>query len=172
MDTTSLGLTAATAIDKALLLEEGETITIPCPSYDSMESLRSQLYKRKKTLAKAYRKMADSIYITRETNKHGWFIHLTKQHRVTGAFITGKDGSIRPFFDEKDLDTATFGDETEDQRIMRLMREDGKTEEEIAEYFAEKGEQDFDAAASKIEESQGLTSQDDDLELDVSKKRQ
>jgi len=164
------GATAEEIIGQAITLAEGGKIVIRCGSYDEMESLRTNLYKVRKALLKTNRALARMLWISRETRSDGWFVLVTKEKTVSNIVIIDKDGSVRPF--ERPEASMFPSSETEDQRIMRLMREDGKTEEEIAEYFAEKGEMDFDAAASKIEELQGLTSQDDELELDVSKKRQ
>ena len=162
-------LTAGQIMNMAIRMDEGEKVMVECVSYEEMESLRTHLYRVRSSLLKTHPSIANMLWISRKVDGDNYFVSVVKEKTVSNAFIIGKDGTIRPF--EKD-DAGMITSESEDQRIARLMREDGKTEEEIAEYFAEKGEQDFDAAASKIEESQGLTSQDDELELEVSKKRQ
>ena len=162
-------LTAGQIMNMAIRMDEGEKVIVECASYEEMESLRTHLYRVRSSLLKTHPSIANMLWISRKIDGDNYFVSVVKEKTVSNAFIVGKDGTIRPF--EKD-DAGMITSESEDQRIARLMREDGKTEEEIAEYFAEKGEQDFDAAASKIEKSQGLTSQDDELELDVSKKRQ
>ena len=161
--------TAGEIMNAAIRMEEGEKVTIQCEDYTEMENLRSHLYRVRRTLLKSHPTIANMLWISRKIDGDNYFVTVAKEKTVSNVFIIGKDGTTRPF---ERPEMGTLSNETEDQRIARLMREDGKTEEEIAEYFAEKGEQDFDAAASKIEEAQGLTSQDDELELDVSKKRQ
>jgi len=156
-------LTAGQIMNMAIRMDEGEKVIVECASYEEMESLRTHLYRVRSSLLKTHPSIANMLWISRKIDGDNYFVSVVKEKTVSNAFIVGKDGTIRPF--EKD-DAGMITSESEDQRIARLMREDGKTEEEIAEYFAEKGEQDFDAAASKLEELQGLTSQDDDLELE------
>ena len=162
-------LTAREIMDQAVTLNSGQRIAVQCASYNEMEALRTNLYKLRAMMLKKHRQLAYTLWVSRKIEGDNYFVIVTKETEIKNAVIINPDGSTEPMV-RKDVSTMTG--ETEDQRIMRLMREDGKTEEEIAEYFAEKGEQDFDAAASKIEEAQGLVNQDDELELDVSKKRQ
>ena len=146
-----IGMSGKDIIANAITLEDGESITIPCESYQEMENMRSQLYKRKKTLEKSHKGLADCLFISREIGKDTFTVFVTKEKLITKIFITGKDGSIRPL-KRIEMDTATG--ENEQERMVRLMREDGLSEEEIEDALAERGEDDFDKAATAIEESQ------------------
>jgi len=146
--------TAREIMDAAILLQDGERIITKCPSYEEMEKLRVYLYKTRTQMLKTHKEMAYSLYISRETNEEGFFVVVAKEMTVEGVVVIDKDGNVRPFTRKEHVPAA---DEDSTERMRRLMAEDGMTEEEIEDALAQKGEEDFDEAASKIEEMQGIT---------------
>ena len=126
-------LTAGQIMNMAIRMDEGEKVIVECASYEEMESLRTHLYRVRSSLLKTHPSIANMLWISRKIDGDNYFVSVVKEKTVSNAFIVGKDGTIRPF--EKD-DAGMITSESEDQRIARLMREDGKTEEEIGEYFA------------------------------------
>lgn len=152
------GITAREIMDAAMTLEEGEKSVTQCDSFQAMEALRSNLYKARKALLKTHRTLAYSLWISRETKDGNYFVNVSKEMSVSGTVIVSKDGEVRPF---ERIEPAVIGDETEAERMLRLMQQDGMTEEEIADALAEKGEDDFDKAASAIEEAQGVAVESD-----------
>lgn len=147
-----IGVTAREIIDQALILDEGDFVAIKCDSFEEMENLRKNLYKTRKTLLKVHKTLAYMLYISREIKDDGHYVFVTKEKTVSNVAIIGRDGTVRPF---ERIEPSVISDETEVDRIARLMREDGKTEEEISDTLAEMGEESFDAAAAKIEAAQG-----------------
>jgi cellobiose-specific phosphotransferase system component IIA len=146
-----IGITAREILDTAMTLAEGQRIVTQCNNYQEMESLRTNLYKARKALLKTHRTLAYSLYISREIKGDNFFVVITKELSVSNVVIIDKDGSIKPF---ERIESAVTGEETEEERMVKLMKEDGMTEEEISDFLAEKGEDEFDKAASKIEEAQ------------------
>lgn len=171
--------TAADIIDRAVSLEEGEDIVIPYSSYNELETMRIQLYKRRATLEKKHEAQADSIYISREVNrKEGTFLLLVKKAaRCTGLFIRDKDGNIKPFL-LPEREAFVPGSNSPVRTVMQ-MREDGWTDTRIEKYFRKEGLSDeeikrllgnnsqarreipFDEAAAIIEKSQGIVAEDE-----------
>ena len=147
-----MSVTANRIIDRAVLLEEGETIALPCPSYDAMEALRTQLYKVKQQLEKKHLAAARALYISRKARKGKWTIFVTKETGIPGAFIV-KDGEARP------LDLP---EETEEERAERL-----RTEDKALTFLEKEGQVEltFEEAASRIEAGQNLQGE---LEEEVS----
>ena len=149
------GFTAREIMDAAIELEDGGKIVARCNSHSEMEVLRTQLYKLRAALLKKHRALAYTLYISREiipdAKENNFLVIVSKELSVSNVAVVDKDGSVKPF---ERVEPTLVSDEDETERMERLMREDGKTEEEISDALAEKGQQDFDAAASKIEEAQ------------------
>jgi len=104
MEIAELGITAKEALRRTTKLKEGETLIVPCLSYGDMTSFRGQLWSRKKTLAKEDEMLADSIHVSQRATKKRWFICLTRERLIPGAFITYKDGSTKPLFTNTEVD--------------------------------------------------------------------
>ena len=145
------GITAREMLDAAIALEEGQKIVTQCDSYEEMESLRINLYKSRKALLKVHKALAYSLYISREIKGNNWFVTIAKELSVSKVIIVGKDGSVKPF---ERTEAAVGTEENEQERLVRLMKEDGLPELEIEEALTKQGEDDFDKAALKIEEAQ------------------
>lgn len=137
-------VTASKIIDRAILLEEGGTIVIPCISYTEMEKLRTRLYKLKSNLEKSYRDVAISLDIRRRVTRDKWTLFITKDANLSGIFIV-EDGETKPFYTgfEKEIEEKTET-KTEDE----IMEEVEETEKET--------KKDFDSVASEMEKAQGL----------------
>lgn len=145
-------VTASRVIDRAILLEEGGAIVIPCSSYEEMENLRTRLYKLKTQLAKNYREVALSLDIKRKVSTNKWVLFVTKDSSLSGVFIV-EGGEAKPFDDIKGFEET---EETEEKR----------KEEEIEEEV-----KDFDDIATEMEITQGLLSKDEEeTKIDVSEK--
>jgi len=134
-------------------LESGETVVVPCSSYKEMERIRTKLYREKARMFKKIGLRAEEVDITREILDEGeekkFIVYLSKSPGLPDAYIIDKAGKTRV------IDKPVLV-ETEQERMIRLMREDGMSEEEIDNTLHEKAEDDFDKAASKIEALQGL----------------
>jgi len=150
------GITAREIMDTAMTLEEGEKIVTRCNSYEEMEALRTQLYKIRKSMLKSHRTLAYTLYVSREVipdaKEDNYLVIVTKELTVSNVAIVTKDGSAKPF---TRVESAGVDEVV---RMAELMRQDGISEEEIETALAEKGEQDFNAAADKIEEAQAAES--------------
>jgi len=146
-----ISATAGEIIDQAMTLKEGGRITIQCHDYEEMENLRVNLYKTRKLLEKSHRAMARMLWISRQVTDGGWLVHVTKEKTVSNIVIVDGDGTVKPF---EHVEPAIIDGEADMDRVARLMKEDGKSEEEISDTMAEMGEQSFDVAAAKIEAAQ------------------
>lgn len=129
----NIPITASKLIDRAILLEEGGAIVIPCSSYEEMEKLRIRLYKLKGQLQKSCRDTALSLDIKRKVSTDRWTIFITKDADLPGVFIV-ENGKAKPFEDE----LPELPEEVEEVELQ------------------EKKEADFDDIAAEIEKAQGL----------------
>lgn len=142
-------------ISAATTLSEGDKIVIRCDSYEEMETLRKGLYRVKNILMKTNKALAYSLCVSREVEENSWHLVVTKELTASGVVIVRKNGAVEAL---TRVEPAFVDGEDETDRMRRLMEQDGVSEEEIETALAEKGEQDFDAAASKIEEAQAAVS--------------
>jgi len=162
-----ISATAGEIIDQAMTLKEGGRITIQCHDYEEMENLRVNLYKTRKLLEKSHRAMARMLWISRQVIDNGWLVHVTKEKTVSNIVIVDGDGTVKPF---EHVEPAIIDGETDVDRVARLMKEDGKTEEEISDTLAEMGEDSFDKAASRLEEIQAAGEAPESVEVVTGKK--
>lgn len=131
-----MSVTANRVMEAAILLNEGEIIALPCPTYNAMESLRTQLYKVKQQLEKKHPVMARTLYISRKIEDNNlaepkWTVFVTKETGVPEAFIIDRNGKAQPF---NLLDLAEpKEEETEEERIDRLKDEDRLMDEDSGE---------------------------------------
>lgn len=140
-------VTAPKLIDRAILLEEGGAIVVPCSSYEEMEKLRVRLYKLKQQLQGSYRDIALSLDIRRRVSTNRWTIFITKDVGFSGVFIL-EGGEAKPF----DLQ------EEEKEKEAELPPEEELEEKELAPAPAPAPvPEDFDDVAAEIERTQGLT---------------
>ena len=93
------GITAREILDTAITLEEGQKIVTQCSSFNKMETLRTKLYKGRKSLLKTSEAVADSLYISRKIEGNNFFVIIEKEISMTVGNITivDKDGNVKPF---------------------------------------------------------------------------
>ena len=131
-------ITVRLIFDKLLTMETGESMLIPCYSIPQRESLRVQLYREKKEWsAKGYGDY--DITISKETTDEGIFLRIQKTKKIDAIIIQKKDGSsnVLPVTEEVPEEYQVETTEGED-RIRKLMKENGKSDKEIEEYFSSK----------------------------------
>lgn len=131
-------ITAGKIIDRAILLEEGGVIVIPCSSYEEMEKLRTRLYKIRKQLERQHKELAFSLDITRKARKDKWTLYVTKDTGLSGVFVI-EAGEATPF---------GIKDKPEKEEVKEI--------EEIKEEV-----EDFDEVAAKIEAAQDLEEEEE-----------
>ena len=127
-------MSAKEVFDKAISLQDGETLLVPCNDLRQQESLRVSLaYHRRLFLD---RSAANFDIIISKSNQEGRpFIAISKVPRITSGFIISQDGSARVTSLKPDP-VSTIGREAlEVSRIRQAMKEDGMSEEEIEAYF-------------------------------------
>lgn len=129
-----ISVTASKLIDRAILLEEGGAIVIPCSSYEEMEKLRIRLYKIRRQLEKQHRDLSSSLDITRKVRKNKWTLYITKDTSLSGVFII-ESGEAKPFTSEQ------------------VLEEEG-SEELLESSELPESPEDFDDVAAKIEQAQ------------------
>lgn len=105
---------------------EGITILIPCQDERVQESIRSTAFYQRKRMPLT---LSDKIGIARYSHEGKLFVRIYPRE-VEELFTVGPDGEPIP------LDREAIS-QVEMQRIMELMRRDGKSEEEIAEAIKE-----------------------------------
>lgn len=134
-------ITASKIIDRAILLEEGGVIVIPCSSYEEMEKLRTRLYKIRSQLRNQHRELALSLDITRKVRENKWTLYITKDTHLSGVFII-EAGEATPF--------------TSEQAPEELSESSEPSE-------SSKPAEDFDKVAAKIEETQDLQGENEEM---------
>lgn len=119
---------AVELFQRALTLEAGGRIVIPCQDYYEMERVRVALYKQLNRLRRANRKLAEKLSISREFSSENakFMVYISHSAFIRDAFVELPDGSIKELVMPKP--------ETELDRICALMKEEGHTDEEIKEY--------------------------------------
>lgn len=142
----NIPVTASKIIDRAILLEEGGAIVIPCSSYEEMERLRIRLYKLKKELQKGYKDTAVSLDIKRKVTSDRWTLFITKDTALEGVFIV--EGG----------EAKAFEDEVKPPEEAKILKEPKEPE------VLKEPEADFDDIAEEIEKAQGLTKEEDNKE--------
>jgi ADP-ribose pyrophosphatase YjhB (NUDIX family) len=109
---------------KVLELDPGDTIAVPCGSFEEMETLRVAFYRERKKLSEVSPQAADGISISRvQTTDGDYFVYLKKMTDIPTALVIKADGSIKPLMQIPKVDEL--------ERIVCAMRLDGMTEEDI-----------------------------------------
>ena len=115
-------------IEKAILkvFMEGDIILIPCRDKANQQSIRSMSYQlRTRLIPPQY---INSIGISNFANGENLYVKIYKREEVE-LFTINEKGEISVIKEKVD---------SEDARIAELMREEGKSEDEISNYL--KGE--------------------------------
>ena len=136
-------------LDKAITLKDGGYIVMSFNDYADMEAFRSMLYKTRNVVASKNKTLARQLYISRHETDKGWNIIVSKETTISNVVIV-EDGEVKPF----ERTELPLSEENESDRMIRLMKEDGKSDEEIEDILSKKWEGDFDKAASILEAEQ------------------
>ena len=129
--------------DAALELGEGEKIVVNCTSYKQMESLRASLYRERQKWQQQTKDGSD-VGVTRRTDQGKYLLIVEKLDPLPDPVIITKDGQVKGIveLDTSDpvvvatSDTTSIHFSSERSRMVRLMKEDGMSDEEIAAHFA------------------------------------
>lgn len=116
--------TAKLIFAKAAVQPDGDPLVVTCTSFSEAERIRVGLYRERNKLFKTDPVLAARIFITRTKNSRGqWTIIVgAEEPKFTLETASGKPVDI---FQRSDLK------EREVERRLRLMREDGYSEEDI-----------------------------------------
>ena len=128
-------MSAKEVFDKAITLQDGESLLVPCNDLRQQESLRVSLaYHRRLYLDRSSANF--DILVSKTLQEGRAFISLSKVPRITSGFIVSKDGTARVTSLKPDPISQVGREALEVSRIRQAMKEDGMTEEEIDNYFA------------------------------------
>ena len=119
--------------DKAITLEEGETLLVPCHDTRHQESLRVGLsYQRRTFLDQA---SADfDIIVSKVRQNNQLFVALRKVPRITSGIIVAEDGTSRPT--SLKPEAPIQNEIISAARIIAAMRQDGIPEDQIQAYLS------------------------------------
>jgi len=140
------------AVRKVLLTNK--PTLIKCADTKNQESIRIMLYHLKKKMLD--KSMSETIGITKLTGPDKLlYVKVFKRPKIE-LFTLDKDGNIIPM--EMDI-----MEDAEVQRIVGLMKSDGRTEEEIEEFIESKREE-------EKEERKAMVAEDRNTEKEEMKK--
>ena len=127
-------MSAKEVFDKAVTIQDGETLLVPCNDLRQQESLRVSLaYHRRLFLD---RSAANFDIIIGKVHQEGKaFVSLAKVPRITSGFIISANGQARVTSLKPDPVSSVAREALEVSRIRQAMVEDGMTEAEIEAYF-------------------------------------
>lgn len=113
---------------QALNLKLDESIVIPCRDFRETERTRNAFYRELNAMRRISPDLAEEIRISRIMKNKYFAVSLSRvQREALSAFLITEDGRIEQIerkVKEEDL-----------ERIERLMREDGYSEEDIENYM-------------------------------------
>jgi hypothetical protein len=112
-------------------LPNGETLAIKCDNEKQIDRLRMALYRQRAKLEKISPAIAAVITVSKRTENKDYAVIIGKNIENFEISITDINGKETPF--KGDIQSAD-GKAARD-RVRRLMIADGKSEEEIEEYF-------------------------------------
>lgn len=120
-------------IEEALkrVVGEGQSVLIPCTDAKNQESVRAMVFHLKRKLLPEF--TADTVGITK-FNYEGQFFIKVYPRGIAELYELNSEGV--PVAIER-----PSSDDAETQRIVELMRKDGKSDEEIQKFIEEQGEQ-------------------------------
>lgn len=119
---------ATEVLQHAMALGEGEVINIPCRDLSELERIRISLYRHRRQLATTLPQLADNIKIS--MSKATLSLVVCLETDIPAIQIINKEGKVVKEITDKGKLSQ------EQERIAAAMREDGKSEDEIKEYFA------------------------------------
>src|SRR4030042_5799433 len=153
---------AKDVFDNIVKLEQGSKIAVLCQSKEHMNSLRALLYREKVKFITTVMPDYDVIINTKTISKN-YYIFLTKTDTLSAPLIIDAEGNTtgKLVFERKPIPVtvpasapvpelyAAFENApsipalSQRERINQAMREDGLSEEEIAEYWNENPPEDM-----------------------------
>lgn len=112
-------------------LPNGETLAIKCNDERQVDRIRTALYRQRAKFEKIAPMAASVITISKRTDSKDFAVIIGKNIESFKFSIIDKDGN------ESSLNTTITGniEEIQKRRIEQLMLDEGKSEEEIKEYF-------------------------------------
>lgn len=127
-------MSAKEIFDKAVTIQDGETLLVPCNDLRQQESLRVSLaYHRRLFLD---RSAANFDIIIAKVHQEGRaFVSLNKVPRITSGFIISADGQARVTSLKPDPLSQVGREALEVSRMRQAMKEDGMSDAEIDAYF-------------------------------------
>lgn len=128
-------MSAKEIFDKAVTIQDGETLLVPCNDLRQQESLRVSLaYHRRLFLD---RSAANFDIIIAKVHQEGRaFVSLNKVPRITSGFIISANGQARVTSLKPDPLSQVGREALEVSRMRQAMKEDGMSDAEIDAYFA------------------------------------
>lgn len=152
-------MSAKNIFDKAVGINAGETLMVPCHDFRQQESMRVALaHQRRYFLDKSNANF--DILVHKKIHDGKPYISISKVPRITTGFIISKDGEVKTTsLEPEPEDNSVTSGIIELARIRAAMKEDGYTEEQIDEYLA--GE---DAKKMSIVDTSGVCLKPEELE--------
>jgi hypothetical protein len=129
-------MSAKEIFDKAIQLPQGDTLLVPCNDFRQQESLRVALaYHRRLWLGNSGAEF--DLIVNKFSREAKTFISIVKVPRITSGFILRQDGSIQATSLKPDKLTSIVKGGLAISRMRQTMKEDGMTEQQINDYFAD-----------------------------------
>ena len=110
-------------------LPDGESLSIDCDTKSQLNRIRMSLYRQRNKLENVAPLLAAVITISQRIDNNSYSIVIGKNTEDVELFTFDKEGN------KVALTLETKDDESKNERLAQLMREAGKSEEEIKEYF-------------------------------------
>ena len=127
-------MSAKEVFDKAVTIQDGETLLVPCNDLRQQESLRVSLsYHRRLFLDRSAATF--DIIISKVHQEGRAFISLSKVPRITSGFIISANGEARVTSLKPDPVSNIAREGLEVSRMRQAMKEDGMSDAEIDAYF-------------------------------------
>ncbi len=112
-------------------LPNGETLVIKCENERDVDRLRMALYRQRTKFERISPSLASVITVSKRTDEKDYAVIIGKNIEDFAFSIIDADGN------ESVMNQTLDGDleQKKRDRIKQLMKKDGKSEEEIEEYF-------------------------------------
>jgi len=110
-------------------LPNGESLSIDCDTEGQLDRIRMALYRQRNKLEKLAPGIASVITISKRVQNNNYSIIIGKNNENVELFTFDTEGNKVPLTLESKVE------DLDKERIRGLMRNAGKSEEEIEEYF-------------------------------------
>jgi hypothetical protein len=128
-------MSAKDIFDKAISLNEGDQLLIPCHDLRQQESMRVSLAHQRRYFLSNTAVNFD-IVVSKVTREGNPFLLLGKKPRLDTGLVVSKDGTVRTVSLRPDPVTSIARDGLEIERIRAAMLQDGYSEEDINNYLS------------------------------------